>query len=259
MVHKRTFKTLAAAPFDARHYRSLGNILRHAEQPVDFLRRYVWRGGEYPAVIPIRDRHGGRLEVTVHSAEDMQTINEIFFRNDYPVRGDEKVVVDFGSNIGISALWFLSSAPGAFAYLYEPVPRNIERLKRNLAALEGRFALAEVAVGTSAGMVSFGIEASGRYGGIGRPTGQAIEVPCEDSNAILAGIIDRHGRIDILKIDIETMEEAVTARIPPALAQRIDAIYVEYPFRDNPLAGTHRLVRDSFVSRFLRLDRGGER
>ncbi len=258
MVHTRSFKTLATAPFDARHYRSLGNILRHAEQPVDFLRRYVWRGGTYPAVIPIRTRRGGRLEVTVHSAEDMQTINEIFFRNDYPVRGDEKVVVDFGSNIGISALWFLSSAPGAFAYLYEPVPRNIERLKRNLAPFEGRYALAEAAVGTSTGMVSFGIEDSGRYGGIGRPTGRTIEVPCADSNAILADILERHDRIDILKIDIETMEEAVTARIPEALAQRIGAIYVEYPFRDNPLAGTHRLVRDTFVSRFLRHGREGD-
>ena len=259
MVHQRTLKALATAPFDRRHYRSLGNILRHAEQPVDFLRRYVWRSGAYPAVIPIRGRDGERLEVTVHSAEDMQTINEIFFRNDYPVTGRERVVVDFGSNIGISALWFLSSAPGAFAYLYEPVPQNIERLRANLVPFEGRFALAEVAVGLEAGEVAFGVEESGRYGGIGRRTGQTITVACVDSNAVLAEIIERHGGIDILKIDIETLEEAVTARIPDALARRIAAIYVEYPFRTNPLARTHRMVRDSFVTHFLRLGGEGER
>ncbi len=252
MVHKRTLKSLATAPFDARHYRSLGNILRNAEQPVDFLHRYVWRGGTYPAVIPIRGRDGKRLEVTVHSAEDMQTINEIFFRNDYPVTGAERVVVDFGSNIGVSALWFLSSSPAAYAYLYEPVPANIARLRANLAQFEGRWELAEIAVGTSAGSVSFGIEPSGRYGGIGRPTGTSIEVDCADSNAILEEIIARHGAIDILKIDIETMEEAVTARIPAPLASRIDAIYVEYPFLTNPLAGTHDMERSAFMTRFRR-------
>jgi FkbM family methyltransferase len=252
MVHKRTFRALASAPFDPRHYRALGNILRHAEEPVDFLRRYVWRSGTYPHRVPIRGRNGQRLDIMVHSAEDMQTINEIFFRNDYPVTGSEQVVVDFGSNIGISALWFLTSSPSAFAYLYEPVPANVERLRANLAPFAGRFALAEVAVGTSAGMVSFGIESSGRYGGIGRPTGETIEVPCEDSNAILAGILARHERIDILKIDIETLEQAVTQRIPEPVARRIDSIYVEYPFTANPLGATHDMERGTFMTWFRR-------
>ena len=252
MVHKRSFKALATAPFDPRHYRALGNILRDAEDPVDFLRRYVGRGGAYPHAVPIRGRDGRRLDITVCSAEDMQTINEIFVRNDYPVNSEERVVVDFGSNIGISALWFLTSAPAAFAYLYEPVPANIARLRANLAPFAGRWSLAEVAVGTSAGRVSFGVEPSGRYGGIGRPTGQTIEVPCADSNAILADILARHDRIDILKIDIETLEEAVTARIPEPLARRIDAIYVEYPFATNPLSGTHDMQRSAFMTWFRR-------
>lgn len=44
----------------------------------------------------------------------------------------------------------------------------------------------------------------------------------------------------------------MTARIPAPLASRIAAIHVEYPFTANPLAGTHDMVRDCFVTRFVR-------
>ncbi len=48
-----------------------------------------------------------------------------------------RVVVDIGSNIGISALYFLTRNPACRCWLYEPVPRNVERLRANLRRLRG--------------------------------------------------------------------------------------------------------------------------
>ena len=46
------------------------------------------------------------------------------------------MAVDFGSNIGISALYFLTRNPSVQVYLFEPVPSNIERLRENLKGYE---------------------------------------------------------------------------------------------------------------------------
>lgn len=252
MTHKRSLATYATAAFQPRHYTAFANIVQKAGNPVDFLNRYLLRGGSYPSRIEVNLGGGQRLPITVYSAEDMQTINEIFFRDDYRVAGTEKVIVDFGSNIGISALYWLSRAPHSYLYLYEPLAMNIDRLKKQLQGNENRYHLNPVAVGLSRGEVSFGHEPSGRYGGIGRSHLPSITVPCVDSNDELSAIIERHGRIDVLKIDIETMEKAVTERIGPALAARIDTLFVEYPFTSNPLAQTHEMLVSGDISSFRR-------
>ena len=250
--HRRSPAVILRALFERRHYVAAANALAKVDAPFDFLKRYVSNGGSYPADITVRTPQGP-ITLTTYSPDDVQTINEIFLRGDYNVPQAGEVVVDFGSNIGISAAWFLSRRPDAVIYCYEPVPRNIERLKKNLAQFAGRVTLKETAVGTENGMVQFGWEPTGRYGGVGRDTGAWIEVPCADSNEILAGIIAKHGRINTLKIDIETLESAVTSRIPPDLSSKIDNIVVEYPFKTNPLAATHTMEQRHFVTMFRHL------
>lgn len=143
------------------------------------------------------------------SHHDLLTMNEIYFRRDYQVSGHEKTIVDFGSNIGISALYFLDFAPKAHVYLFEPVSTNIERLKIQLEGWDERYTLTEVAVGIEDGLVSFGIENSGRYGGIGKSLAKAIEVQCRPANVILSKITQDRGIIDLLKFDIEGAERSV--------------------------------------------------
>ena len=247
--HRRSAGVLLRALFERRHYAAAVNAFTTVATPVDFLIRYISNGGRYPADITVRTPMGP-LTLTTWSSDDVQTINEIFLRGDYRVPQDGPVVVDFGSNIGISAAWFLTRLADAMVYCYEPVPSNIARLKQNLARFGDRAQLAETAVGTENGLVQFGCEPTGRYGGVGRDTGQWIEVPCADSNEVLAAIIAKHGRINTLKIDIETLESAVTSRIPPELADRIDHLVVEYPFKSNPLSATHVMERRHAVTMF---------
>jgi FkbM family methyltransferase len=243
--------TIAKAVFDRRHYVAAGNMLRLYEHPVEMYRRYLTRIGEYPCTVRVASPIGP-IDLELYTHHDVLTINEIFCRADYLAEASDKIVVDFGSNIGVSAAYFLSRGADTFTYLFEPLPTNIERLQHNLRRFEGRYALDKAAVGTEEGVVQFGWESTGRYGGVGRPTGNYITVQCRRTRDVLEDVVGRHGQVNILKIDIETMEEAVIADIPSELARHIDKIYVEYKFTNNPLAETHSLHQRGSIAQFFR-------
>jgi FkbM family methyltransferase len=248
----RSTRKIAKAAFDRRHYLAAINMLRLYEHPVEMYCRYLMRMGAYPCTVRL-STPTGRIDLELYSQDDVLTINEIFCRTDYLADAGDKVVVDFGSNIGISAAYFLSRGENTFTYLFEPLPANIERLRHNLRQFHGRYALQEVAIGTEEGEVQFGWEPTGRYGGVGRPTGNYIDVRCRRSRDILEDVINRHGQINILKVDIETMEEAVIGDIPSLFARHIDKVYVEYNFAKNPLAGTHLLRQRGPIAQFFRI------
>jgi hypothetical protein len=88
------------------------------------------------------------------------------------------VPVDIGSNIAISALYFLTRNRTSRCYLYAPVHRNVERLRVNLTGFEGRYELTRAAVGPTTGSADFTVEETGRYGGIGVHRAQTIPVRC---------------------------------------------------------------------------------
>jgi FkbM family methyltransferase len=229
-------------------------MLSTYERPLQLYGRYLLDTGTYPTSVRVRTP-AGPLDLTLYSQHDVLTLNEIFCRLDYRASSTDSVFVDFGSNIGISAAYFLSRSPGssAFAYLFEPLWFNVERLQRNLKPFEGRYQLQTVAVGTQEGVVEFGWENTGRYGGVGRrDTGQAVSVQCLDSNKVLEEIIAKHGRIDVLKIDIEGLEHDVATRIPQALAEHIGHIYTECHFKTNPFTATHTYVQRGSVAQFSR-------
>jgi FkbM family methyltransferase len=229
------------------------NILRRFPHPINVYGRYLFQLGTYPYTVTV-NTPAGKIRLNLYSHHDLLTVNEIFCRLDYRCTPDDKVIVDFGSNIGISATYFLTSSPQAYCYLFEPLPSNIDRLRRNLAPFEDRLSLSEIAVGLENGTVEFGWEESGRYGGVGLKTGNYISVPCVDSNQILHEILQQHKQIDILKVDIETLEEAVTSRISLDLARRIKKIYVEYKFQSNPLEKTHSFRQFGTVAQFTSKD-----
>jgi FkbM family methyltransferase len=246
---KHALRALLARP----NYVAAANMFRVYERPIDMYGRYLFRTGQYPTAVRVRTPLGP-LELALYSADDVLTVNEIFCRNDYQATKGDSIFVDFGSNIGISAAYFLSRSRNAFAYLFEPLPQNLERLNRNLVPFVGRYRLDSSAVGLKSGPVDFGWEPTGRYGGIGREVGSTMTVNCLDSNEVLRGVLDKHGRIDILKIDIESLEHEVTERIPVDVASRIGKIYVENRFDMNPLSQTHVYRQYGSIARFLAIN-----
>ena len=236
------------APFQARQYRGAIAAAKLCGRPLEFLGRYAKSSGDYPSSVLIRTPTGP-VTLDLYSWHDARTIHEIFLVEDYRIGLSNSVIVDFGSNIGISAAYFLSRNRESFAYLFEPVPKNIERLRKNLRRFEGRYHLEDIAVGLQDGTVSFGIEETGRYGGVNLDTGKSINVAARDSNEILTDIIAKHGRIDVLKIDVETMENALIEHLTPEIASRINLLFVEARFETPPLASSHTTSVNGTVTR----------
>jgi FkbM family methyltransferase len=248
----RDVGNIAKALFERRHYHAALNMVRVYKEPAQMFRRYLTAGGDYPFTSQVKTPSGS-LDLRLFTPDDVLTVNEIFCREDYRAESEDKVVVDFGSNIGISGAYFLSRGPDVQAYLFEPLPANIERLQLNLAKFHDRYTLEPVAVALSDGEVEFGWEETGRYGGVGAETGQTITVKSRNSTTVLEEVIARHGQIDVLKVDIEGLEGAVIGAIPQSLARRIRKIYVEYIFDDNPLPDTHTLTPYGIIAQFVRL------
>jgi FkbM family methyltransferase len=236
-------------------YVVVANVLRTAKRPVDVLGRYVLGRGAYPATVAVRTPTGP-VVLTAHTPDDVLTINEVFFRRDYRAGPDDEVVVDIGANIGISAAYFLSRSRRSRVHVFEPLPQNLERLAANLAPFAGRVEVHPCAVGVRAGTAEFGWEPTGRYGGIGNETGNYLTVDCVEINDALRRVLDEHGRIDVLKIDVETLEADLLAALDPGVARRIRRLYVELRPATNPLAATHDLRQRGSVARFTRRSNG---
>lgn len=106
--------------------------------------------------------------------------------------GPSRTVVDMGSKSGLSALFFLTRNPDAFAYLFEPNPANQEGLNENLRAYYGRI--------------------------------DGVHDACIAIDDILPGIISEGGEIDLRKIDTGGSEQELVRAIPEDLMPRIKLI-----------------------------------
>lgn len=208
-----------------QHYAAVWASLRVYSNPADGLYRYLFHTGKYPAQIGLRTPIG-EVRPTLYHRDDMLTANLVFCREDYAAREDISCVVDLGSNIGLSVLYFMTRNRRCRVWAYEPVPQNIVRLKHNLEGFD-RFVLEETAVANVSGTVQFGVEPTGIYGGIGVAGGDSISVSCRHINDVLEQVLSREQVIDILKLDIEGSEITTFEAIAPAFLSRIHVVYLE--------------------------------
>ena len=226
-MHYRTFGRILRASANIDYYRALVHAMRSFDRPWPLIMQYLGlRDARYPlrtsANIDAR-----RASFNLYCPDDVVTAIECFGKLDYAAGTGDRCIVDFGSNIGISALYFLLAAPNSRVHAFEPDPRNVARLRENLRGFEDRYVLSVAALGAVAGRGRFGREPTGRYGGLGLESGDVIDVEVLDANAVLAAILERESRIDLLKIDIEGQEAAVLKALTPGVLDRIDRIAVE--------------------------------
>lgn len=215
--------------FDRRHYLALFNILFYCKKPVDFFLRYFLSKGSYPTTINIKTPEG-LISPTIYFYDDSLTVNEIFFRLDYKAGKNLKTFVDIGANIGISALYFLTRNNFSKGYLYEPVPANLDKLEKNLVKFRERVEIKPLAVYTDNLNKKFGVEKTGRLGGINRKTDEFINVNCININQVLENVLQKEKFIDILKIDIEGDELIVVKAIDKKYFNKIGLIYFDIDY-----------------------------
>ena len=243
--------------------RPLGFVAREAVRPANWValarmsrryprfaenaKRYFTTSGTYPYRCEVRTPQGA-VAPTLYTQHDMITVNEVFCREDYRVGADARVVVDLGSNIGLSALYFLTRSPASRAWLYEPVPENVERLGRNLSDFEGRWRVEQVAVADRHGEESFSVEPSGRYGALGAAHAESIRVHVCHIDDVLGEVLEAEQQIDVLKIDTEGTEARILRAASSELLDRVAVIYVEDTERAvGELPGFHATRRASVL------------
>ena len=222
--------------FDRRHWFGLVRIFLIIKRPIRFLMIYLSLSDERmdTADFIIHYRYRGKSKsIFVRGPHDYATFFEVFCRRDYAVTKPGMVVVDIGSDIGITARFFLESG-AKFIYLYEPDKENLDFLRRNIVNFHHSYLLEEKAVSTSGGTSSFEFEKTGRYGRLvdnkNFNVGTSInrtEVEVAGIAEVLSSVLLNFEKIDILKIDIEGLELEIVQAIPPRYLVRIKMIQYE--------------------------------
>ena len=235
MSKYHSIRNFSAALFKKSFYLAFVNIFIYFKRPLKVLIRYVFEVGDYPHQFFMRTPVGLQ-SATAYSHHDLITLVECFGKLDYKVSQNISVVVDFGSNIGISALYFLTRNINVQVHLFEPVPRNIKRLRDNLKGYENRYKLTECAIGTKEGKFDFSCEDSGRYGGLiekdvenfsGSSSDRVITVKVLSANNVLSEICEEYKTIDVVKIDVEGYEDKILMSLKNEILSYVDRIYAE--------------------------------
>jgi FkbM family methyltransferase len=244
----RSVKKVVKALFQGQHYTAFLRSFLVYTNPFKQLKNYLLSTGTYPSQITLKSGYEN-VHATLFGPHDLLTVNEIFCRHDYPCDKRPKFIVDIGSNIGISALYFLSRNPQTKMHLFEPNPSNLVKLRINLAGHDARVVIHEDAVADENAVLEFGIEETGRYGGLKSPTQEKIKVNCVHINDVLSKLLKENNVIDILKLDTEGSEIDTLNAISPQHLTQIENIYFEEGIEERidllspSLFESHRLSR----------------
>lgn len=165
-----------------------------------FLARYALARGTFEFRLP---GYGARVFRARKGTSDVRVFNQVVVRRSYdlPVAlNDVSVIVDAGANAGYASLFFANAYPDAYIIPIEPDESNFKALTENVRSIK---------------------KAEPFFGALwSTKTRLSIQNPNAPKTAIRVGegddglvptitipeIVQKHGRIDILKIDIEGAE-----------------------------------------------------
>lgn len=210
---------------DGSNYRAIPRFVQVHRRPARVLFEDVFSLGRYPRTLTI-NTPTGRADVQLFSPADLSTLNLVFCRQDYYLPPDTKVVIDVGSNIGLSSLYWLTRSTESYVYCHEPSPLSYDRLVNNLRPFQGRFDARRQAVSNFRGTASLGIEPSGVNSSLELKSGNSVTCEVAHINDILEAVLTRHGQVDVFKLDSEGHEMRTLEAIPPEFWKRIRCVNV---------------------------------
>ncbi len=166
--------------------------------------------------------------MTLSDYSHVLLLEAIFLDGDYAVepRSEPATIVDLGSNIGLSILYFALRFPGARIVGIEPDPAAFELLARNT---RGRAHVIHAAVGDRDGSATFWSAPGAVASSLHRThdAQQPVEVPIHTLQRLLddAGV----ERVDVLKLVVEGSELVALRSVD---LTRVGAITGEIVFPD---------------------------
>jgi FkbM family methyltransferase len=153
---------------------------------------------------------GRRFRCAVADGSELEVLRNIFVEEEYLIEpaAPIRTVVDLGSHVGLSVLWFHASFPEARIVAVEPHPVAFRRLRHNVGNLD-RVTLVNTAVSDTRGPRTMYSSQETWAATLEHRAGfeSATQVTCERLDDLLTALdIDT---VDILKVDIEGAERPV--------------------------------------------------
>jgi len=166
------------------------------------------RPGQSPHMFAVRVR-GYPAPVWLRSGvSDSLIFGQVLIDLQYnlPEVSDVRLIVDCGANIGLSALYLARKYPAARVIAIEPEADNFAMLERNTKHVP---AIQRIQAGVWPRPAALSIIDPARPHAAMRVTEGEGMGACGIRSVQLADIVAEHGRIDILKLDIEGSEKAL--------------------------------------------------
>jgi FkbM family methyltransferase len=224
-IGRRRFRAFRRKLLDGSNYKAIPRFFDVHDHPIRVLFEDAFSLGGYPRTITIKTPTG-QVEVQLFSAADLSTLNLIFCRQDYYVPENTRVVVDVGSNIGLSALFWLTRNNQSYVYCHEPSPASYDRLVNNLRPFQGRFVARREAVSNFRGVATLGIETSGVNSSLELRSPNSVACQVVHINEVLEPVLQQHGQIDVLKVDSEGHEFRTLQAIAPEYWKQIRCVNI---------------------------------
>lgn len=215
-----------------RQWFGMIRIFTLLKRPLHFMRIYLFfqtvRLRESDHLIRYKTITGESF-LEVLGPHDYLTFFEVYCRRDYSLSPDSRLVIDIGSNIGITSRYFLEHSLNSFVVCYEPLPQNLEILAKNLSGFEDRSLIVKNACDVSSGTKSLYTENTGRYGSLVQNGlhEDSISVHAEAFPEVIELLISKFAQIDYLKIDTEGTEIELINSLSQSQLSRIHRIQFE--------------------------------
>jgi len=258
MLHigKRNIFTFFSRLINIENYLSILVFFKVHQDPFRSIFREVFSLGSYPKEIYIKTPIG-KKKVTIYSINDFSTFNLIFCRQDYLISQKDKIILDIGSNIGLSALYWLTRNNKNIVYCYEPSSLNFMRLKHNLKQFKSRFFSYKEAVSNKNYNSFLKVESSGVYNSLSlKIKKKSSKEFCKvrNINYCIQKIISKHKRIDMIKIDNEGEEVRTVSKINKKYWKYINCLNVDGKLVFKYVPKNFKCSKKGSAQRYLKKD-----
>ena len=230
-IGKRSFLTFIKRIVKKENYVALIRFFKIHKSPFRSILNEIFSSGKYPRTLSFNSPLG-ESKVNLYSYNDFSTFNLIFCRQDYLYKNKQKIILDIGSNIGLSSLFWLTRSKDTVIHCYEPSTENYEKLKKNLQDFEGRFFTFKKAVSSKNYSSFLNIEKSGVYNSlsnINKNQNYYKKEKCEvvSINSCIERVVKQYGKIDMIKIDNEGEEIKTVSSIDSKYWKYINCLNVD--------------------------------
>lgn len=254
-IGKRKLGTFFQRVIKLENFYALINFFKVHRNPVQSILKEVFSLGKYPIKLFFNTPIGVKF-ATIYSADDFSTFNLIFCRKDYFISNRDRVILDIGSNIGLSTLYWLTRNNENIVYCYEPSSQNFKRLKKNLKEFKSRVFLRKEAVSNKNFRSFLKIEKTGVYNSltlkIKKNNSYKLEkCKVSDINSCIKKIVLKHKKIDMIKVDNEGEERKTVSHINKKYWKYINCANIDGKIVSKYVPKNFKLTKRGSAQRYI--------